>query len=81
MHLLEKYQRVSMCVFICLDIIIDVVCRGSLPLLGLWLLLCVPFRLACVYLYNSESDYWVLLIITTNTTWITLKNVKLSKKT
>ena len=78
MHLLGI---ICMCVFICFDIIIDVVCRGSLPLLGLWLLRCVPFRLACVYLYNSESDYWVLLIITTNTTWITLKNVKLSKKT
>ena len=80
MHLWEIIN-VYVCVFICFDIIIDVVCRGSLPLLGLWLLRCVPFRLACVYLYNSESDYWVLLIITTNTTWITLKNVKLSKKT
>ena len=58
------------CVYICVYLLRNYwcyeVCVEVLPLLGLWLLRCVPFRLACVYLYNSESDYWVLLIITTN---------------
>ena len=66
MHLLGIITTV--CTYVCIYLeIIDIMwCVEVLPLLWLWLLWCVPFRLACVYLYNSESDYWVLLIITTN---------------